>query len=236
MGELTATQYADVFEWMNPADRQDLLTCGYNRPIESILDTGDTEGFSIKTFVARIAKAPVKLSVKQAMINRRNIGMTHISAMGQDNEDGDILSEDTINAIRKAVAESEVFGDLDQGLIDEMVLSFESTTVETGATIIRQGDVGDIFYVVESGICAVHHKSSDDPSPTSLGPEVGQKTDGACVFGLLVSAQPLTHIYAWFHRSFGDIALLYDEPRTASVVAQTSCVLLVSTLLVWYHL
>ena len=63
-------------------------------------------------------------------------------------------------------------------------------TVEAGTTIIREGDIGDRFYIIETGSVAVDQAGA---VIAELGP--GQ--------------------------AFGELALIRDIPRTASVVAVT---------------
>lgn len=70
------------------------------------------------------------------------------------------------------------------------------TTVEPSDVVIRQGDVGDAFYLLEQGRLRV----------TQDGVEL--------------------RIVSEFGNGFGEIALLHGVRRTASVVAISSCVLL----------
>ncbi len=67
------------------------------------------------------------------------------------------------------------------------------TFCSEGETIIREGDLGDLFYCIESGTA--------DASINNVG-NVMTYTSGAC---------------------FGELALIYNSPRAASVVATTEC-------------
>lgn len=63
-----------------------------------------------------------------------------------------------------------------------------------GETIIRQGDPGDKFYIVEKGECSVFVNDNEVARIEPTG-------------------------------AFGELALLYNSPRAATVKADTSCVL-----------
>ena len=75
--------------------------------------------------------------------------------------------------------------------------ALETTKFPAGSTIIREGDVGDRFYIVESGEAEVHKRG------------VGSNGKG----------QPLKSYGKGDY--FGELALLDDKPRAASVLART---------------
>ncbi len=78
-----------------------------------------------------------------------------------------------------------------------LVGAMSSQTYEDGATIIKQGERGDAFYVVEDGevVCMKDdEKVMSIPCPSTEDPSVER-------------------------RYFGELALLYDAPRAASVKA-----------------
>lgn len=73
--------------------------------------------------------------------------------------------------------------------------------------VISQGDAGDFFYVVEKGSFDVyiHESGSLQPGPDGMGKKVAQIPAGG---------------------SFGELALMYNAPRAATVVsAESHCTL-----------
>jgi MFS family permease len=87
-----------------------------------------------------------------------------------------------------------VFAPLLRSELERVALQLAEVRVPAGFSVIRQGEEGDRFYLVEDG-------------------EVQVLVDGEPV-GVLAAGE-----------CFGEIALLRDVPRTASVVALTECVL-----------
>eukprot|EP00741_Cyanophora_paradoxa_P012564 tig00020614_g12140.t1 len=80
----------------------------------------------------------------------------------------------------------------------QVVDALEEREVEAGAVVIAQGDPGDEFYIVEKGELV----ALQSPDPSSRPVEVGRLKAGDY---------------------FGEMALLHDRPRAATVQATTKC-------------
>jgi len=91
----------------------------------------------------------------------------------------------------------QLFEALDPPAMETLGRAATWTTMPAGTMIIREGDPGDVFYALESGSVTVSRGGTTIRSMT--GPGVG----------------------------FGEIALLRDVPRTATVTADSDTVLLV---------
>ena len=108
------------------------------------------------------------------------------------------------NRIRSAISANLLFKNLDdeqtKDVLDAMT---EKKIPKEGVTVIHQGDVGDFFYVVEEGGFDFYIRKNGG---TTQG--LGERVGGVGAGG-----------------SFGELALMYNAPRAASVVSTSPGVL-----------
>jgi cAMP-dependent protein kinase regulator len=116
-------------------------------------------------------------------------------------------SEDAMGRIRKAMDVSFVFDALNDKEKQRVVESLKEVTLGPGETVIKQGDMvgseDNGLYVVESGKLTVYKKNTpdaEDPGEEKLKYD----SPGA---------------------TFGELALLYNAPRAATVITDTECTL-----------
>jgi len=102
-------------------------------------------------------------------------------------------TEASIHFIDVSLAENFIFASLTQSERRHFINAMVLETVPKNTTIIQQGTVGDFFYVVEDGEVTF---SVDNT-----------KVGSSCTRGA----------------SFGELALLYNCPRAATVVADSEC-------------
>jgi CRP-like cAMP-binding protein len=120
-----------------------------------------------------------------------------------------IMSGDEIITIDKGALKSKMqrspnFRKLPAANIDLLLEKMEPMSVHAGEVIIRQGDEGDYFYVIEQGEALVTRIVEDDEqNDDSI--EMAHLSEGS---------------------SFGEAALISDKPRNATVSMQTDGVLL----------
>ncbi|QDZ22903.1 cGMP-dependent protein kinase [Chloropicon primus] len=99
------------------------------------------------------------------------------------------------NLKRQVLHSLPTFATLDDFEVMDVIDSFEVETVKKGELIIKKGDIGDKFYFIKTGECVVMDKDKDG------------------------NLKILTKIIG--HASFGELALLSDDPRSAYVAADT---------------
>ncbi|KAL4479449.1 hypothetical protein ABPG72_011771 [Tetrahymena utriculariae] len=108
--------------------------------------------------------------------------------------------QETVENIKKRLQGVFMFSALEENERNIVVNAMEEVRFKAGDQVINQGEEGNLLYVVESGELDCFKKYFDKPEPTYL------KT-----------YQPGEY--------FGELALLYNAPRAASIKAKTDVVL-----------
>ena len=164
--------------------------------------------------MARPTRKNISLEKSRALQKqRKNAKSIRDVTEGLEEEDFDIetlyneKSDEEKARIAEAIRASVVF----QGITDaqrELIYKvMEPMDVQKGQWIIKQGTVGDRFYIVDDGSFEVRILAENQ-----------QDTDGR--------GGNRVHVYEGSrdkhqHPSFGELALMYSAPRAASIIAQT---------------
>ena len=105
-------------------------------------------------------------------------------------------TDDQIARIKDKCMQSFIFNSLDDKELKTVIDSFEEKRYSAGQNVITQGEEGDVLYLVDSGEldCEKVFKAGDPP----------------------------TYLKTYYPgESFGELALLYNAPRAATIRAKT---------------
>lgn len=160
------------------------------------------------------AGRPVRLHVskeKSSQIEKMKIKMSSVEdAVVTEELDLSKLytkkTEEEKARIAEAIHASVMFQNITEEEREMIFGVMEPIKVKKGTWVIKQGTVGDRFYIVDTGVFEVR-----------IVPE-GEEDDG--------SGGNVVHVYEGSvekhaHPSFGELALMYSAPRAASIIAQT---------------
>ncbi|GAB1313983.1 hypothetical protein MFIFM68171_04193 [Madurella fahalii] len=117
-------------------------------------------------------------------------------------------SPEQLERLKKAISGNFLFSHLDEEQSAQILGALVEKPIPTkGIKVITQGDAGDFFYIVEKGSFEVYVNASGSlqPGPDGMGQKVGTIEAGG---------------------SFGELALMYNAPRAATVIsAEPQCTL-----------
>jgi len=102
-------------------------------------------------------------------------------------------SNESKEFLRESLQGHYLFEALNTEDLDKIIACMRPVEATDGEYVIHQGDVGDMFYCIESGKCKAMVEGLGD---------VMEYSSGGC---------------------FGELALIYNSPRAASVVAKEEC-------------
>lgn len=110
-------------------------------------------------------------------------------------------TEEQMNRLRLAVSKNFLFTSLEEDQFSQVLMALiEKPIPALGTRVITQGDVGDFFYVVEKGTFDVYVNKA------------GKMESGLDGMGVKVtSVGP--------GGSFGELALMYNAPRAATIIS-----------------
>ena len=114
-------------------------------------------------------------------------------------------SPEQLQRIKAAIRDNFIFRDIEDKQLQAVLGAMEEVHVVPNEVVIRQGDQGDYFYVVEDGflLCYVAaHGQGRQAQNHAHHPEFGKKVAD---YGS--------------GSSFGELALMYGHPRAASIIA-----------------
>jgi CRP-like cAMP-binding protein/rhodanese-related sulfurtransferase len=119
-----------------------------------------------------------------------------------------IMDEDGVFTVDKGswlqrMSKSPTFKNLPPANIEQLLDKLEPIRVKAGEVIIRQGDQGDYFYMIDQGSALVNRQTEDEEEEESI--ELAELSEGT---------------------SFGEAALISDNPRNATVSMMSDGILL----------
>lgn len=132
--------------------------------------------------------------------------------------------------IETSIRGNLLFRNLDEGQYEDVLNAMKEVRVGRGTEVIVQGAVGDYFYVVEDGTFDVYVRGPPTytyvaAEPSTADPSgVRRNTPSPSRGGTTITTQaPSKKVHSYGPGgSFGELALMYNAPRAATVVATSN--------------
>ena len=181
-----------------------------NNHVQSTLQSNsDSARYAMARLQPRQFSAKAKTPITILQINRAALDRLMVAEQeqkpdqmsgGMEVEVSNIDQEDSGDWMTKML-QSELFCRLPTANIHQLFALLEPVEFEAGATVIKQGDTGENYYIIQEGQCEVTRAPSPDAKPIKLAE--------------LRSGD-----------SFGEEALLTNAKRNANIIMKTKGVLM----------
>lgn len=132
-------------------------------------------------------------------------------------------SPEQLRRIKASISKNFIFRDLDEEQESGVLNAMQEHQSAKGEVVIRQGDVGEYFYVVEEGL--LHCYIYPEPLPSSWNSESSISPSSTNITAKKFSGPGYHPEYGRQvmeckpGSSFGELALMYGHPRAATVIS-----------------
>lgn len=162
-------------------------------------DDEEEEGEAVMDLDANLKVNKKQSNVQRASVSAEVFGMNNVKKAYEEKVVD--KSDDTKKRIAARLDQAFMFALLDNKEKTIVLNAMEEHTFKKGDTVIKQGDDGDVLFCVDSGALNCYRKmKKDDEEPGTL-----LKTYGP-------------------GDAFGELALLYNAPRAATIIADDDSV------------
>ncbi|KAL7543970.1 hypothetical protein ACHAXR_013465 [Thalassiosira sp. AJA248-18] len=160
----------------------------------------------------RISSLPSSSAVTTSSSRRKNEARAAVMALGSDKDYVKTTvpkSDQVRNLIYHSIKRNMLFRACSEEELKDLIDAFDTTNFKADSVVIKQGDEGDLFYVVEEGNLDIMVATADVDGDTGASSQREVQVGVPYVSG----------------SSFGELALMYGSPRAATIRAKTDCVL-----------
>ena len=148
-----------------------------------------------------VPREPSK-GVAIGMRRRTAVSSETVSAMSETSTEEIVVypkTDDQAERIRKSIQNNFLFLSMDDKQRSLVINTMKERKFSAGEIIIKQGDTGDFFYVLDKGTCECFVQKD--------------------------KSQPAVLVKTYEHgESFGELALMYNCPRAATVIAKSEVI------------
>jgi serine/threonine protein phosphatase PrpC/CRP-like cAMP-binding protein len=178
--------------------------------LEAEMEEDDIDNSGLSTEGARPVRQFVSKEKSKAIEKLKEQGRLSQTATEEDVDWRELATEKTTEekeGIAEAIKASVMFRNVNEAQREMIYACMESVPVEAGEWVIRQGSAGDRFYIIDEGRFEVRLLPDDEEDVTGEGGNTIHVYEGSRAKNA--------------HPAFGELALMYSAPRSASIVAQT---------------